>query len=176
MNAKKFLFVLVPALLIFSGCGQAPAGTPGSAPGAAGSGEESMKSTPIEVLKSGKSLECTYTGESTEQGVKVTGNYYVDGSQGKFRMDGQANVSGQQISTTMIGDKDYIYTWSDVGGKTGFKMAVPKTTEADKGSADQADATGVEAKMDFKCHSWSPDAAKFALPTDVKFLDFGGMK
>jgi len=177
MNAKKLSLVLMlPALLILgAGCGPAAPAAPGSTPAAAVNQEENLNSTPIEMLSSGKSLECTFTSEPIQKGVQMIGTYFVDGRQGKFRMDAQANVGGTNLKTYLVGDKESIYSWSDASGKTGFKMAVDTTAKADKTAGTQ-DTSGVDAKMDFKCKGWTPDDAKFALPADVKFMDLDATK
>jgi len=176
MNAKKFSFVLLlPALFILSGCGPAPTGAPGTTPGATVNQEESLNSTPLEIMRSGKSLTCTWTSKDVTQGVETTGQYYVDGQKGKFRMDGEATVQGTKAKTFMIGDKEFVYSWSDIGGSVGFKMAVPKNTPAGQTGSAQQDQS-IDPQADFKCLPWTVDDSKFVLPTNVNFMDFGAIK
>ncbi len=148
-------------------------------------GDDEMVSGSLqELIKLGKNYTCSFNyshedGSATEgtvyisdSGQKVGGNFYT-----QFSAEQQAQGM-KNADAHIIRDPEYTYFWS-AQEKTGMKM---KTDPADDslfkpGTADKSDQQALDdqAKYDFKCKKWSPDAAKFTPPSDIQFTDLSGM-
>jgi len=119
-----------------------------------------------ELLALGKSQKCTYS-EANNQGMF----YFADG---KMRGDFEATENGQAMTTHMIRADGYQYVW--VGGQGGLKIKEADLkkfeTQANQGNNQTPD---LNERVNYTCQNWSGDSAKFAVPTDVEFNDFGAL-
>ncbi|MFA4942382.1 MAG: hypothetical protein WC564_01975 [Patescibacteria group bacterium] len=179
MKNKNYYFLLIlPLVFIITGCGQKSTdvtNTEGSKKMV--EQEEQINSTPLEMLRGGKSLHCTFSYKDGDQQVESTGEFYVDGKKGKFRSEGEVNITGpqpQKIKTYSISDGQYAYSWGSNNTSTGFKVSLDKTTETENTAPDQS-VQDLQKPIDFKCRPWTVDSSKFDLPTGIKFTDMDQM-
>ena len=111
------------------------------------------------ILSKGGSQTCTFsTPESS-------GTMYVSG--GKVKADFDVLISGQSTKSHMIVMDSTSYIWTE-GQPLGFKMTFDPETSTDTNTTAQA-GFNPTANYDYKCSSWTPDAAMFTLPIDVSF-------
>jgi hypothetical protein len=190
MKKRVYLFLLLlPAVLIFSGCGKkvdnnkvSPvAGNPAAQTNVAaenGKPENTkMSASAKEMLKSGKSLECTFSFTDAKQGTTQSGKFYVDGPGARFRSETEVAMkdSGKTIKSYMITDGDYGYSWSDMTPATGFKINLNENATTGNTDKSVQNSEDLDQKIDFDCRKWSVDKSKFDLPAGVKFTDFDQM-
>ena len=184
MKKRVYLFlILLPAVLIFSGCGKkvdnnnvSPAAQ-NNAAAEKGKSENTKTSASFkELMAGGKSLECTFSFTDQQPGVAQSGKFYVDGSKARFRSEVEMtkNSTGEKTEAYMITAGDYGYSWSSISPKTGIKFNLnePSSSNAGKGAPNTED---LNQKIDFDCHNWSVDNSKFVLPVGVEFTDFEQM-
>lgn len=175
------LLILLPVVFVLAGCGQkkAPADNQtGNTP--VNSSEEndevSLTASALEMLRGGKSLHCTFSFKDEVEKMEQSGEFYVDGQNGKFRSEIDATVSSpnqMKIKMHSISDGQYAYSWNSTNDKTGFKV---KLEEASNVSETDKQKTGdLEQKIDFKCRNWSVDNSMFELPAGVTFTDMNQM-
>ncbi len=121
-----------------------------------------------DLLENTGSQQCTFTHDL--DGTTSSGTVYIANKQ--MRGDFVSVVNGQNTNSHMIVKDDTIYVWTETM-KQGFKFTVDKATEASV-NANQKNVD-INQKLDYDCGSWTPDASKFALPTDIEFKDFSTM-
>jgi predicted small lipoprotein YifL len=185
MKKKLFSFLLLaPLALALGGCGQKPAVNPAPTAGAPTNGTapvstQKISATALEMMHSGKALDCNYSFQS-QQGALQSGEFFVDGATGRFRSDVMEMVRvpvPMNIMAYSISDGTYVYTWSSMNPKTGYKVnlsqtspaAVPAATSSVQSTAD------LNQKIDYNCRPWTVDASKFTLPAGVQFTDMSQM-
>ena len=141
--------------------------------------EESFsgKSTLKTLLGMGKSLNCTYEFNDSENKLQTKGTTYISGK--KFATDIEMTNPADAKKTLknhMISDGEYIYTWEDQKN-TGMKIKIEapeseaKTVKTDVAGAKE----DMEKEYDMKCSPWGVDQNKFNLPTNIKFTDLSEM-
>lgn len=176
--------ILLPAVLIFSGCGKKvdsnkvlPAAQNNVATENEKSETSKMSASVKELMKGGKSLECTFSFTNVEQGATQSGKFYVDGPKARFRSETEVttNSLGQKMESYMITDGDYAYSWSNIGPKTGIKFNLNESSSINKTDKSGQNTENLDQKIDFDCHKWSVDNSKFELPAGIEFTDFEQM-
>ena len=184
MKKRIYLFLfLLPAVLILGGCGKQVEVNKISTTTQNNAVTETQKSdttkmsaTAKEMMKSGKSLDCTFVFTDEKQGVTQSGKFYVDGPQARFRSEVEitATFDGKKSRAYSISSGNDVYTWNDAKEKTGFKinMNEAKPSNADQNAPRTED---LDQKINFDCRPWTVDNAKFTLPAGVEFTDFGAM-
>jgi len=190
MKKRIYLFLfLLPAVLILSGCGkkvdsnkvppvaQNPAVQNNVTTESGKSETTKMSASVKEMLKGGKSLECTFNFADKQDGSTHSGKFYVDSSRARFRSETETTMkdTGQKIMAYMITDGDYGYSWSNVNPKTGFKINLNETTTTANTDKTVQSAEDLDQKVDFDCRKWSVDNSKFDLPAGVDFTDINEM-
>jgi len=130
--------------------------------------DSSVNASLLSITEGGKARKCTF--QSTVENVTSTGTLYSDGK-GRGLMQIEVSNVG---STNVLSLSDKIYGWTTAGGSTtGFtytKAELQKMAK-DVGANSQANSAGSSANQSFdmKCTSWSVDAAKFTVPTNINF-------
>lgn len=122
------------------------------------------------LLASGSSRKCTF--DDTEQGVASQGTVYV--SNGKFRGDFSATVSGKAMMSHMFADGQTSYVWTD-GMNAGYKMKFDAGDRAKANANAESRSVDPNKNLNFHCDSWSGDSAMFNLPSGVQFSDMSSM-
>lgn len=188
MKKRIYLFLfLLPALLILGGCGKktdsnkvsSEAQNPAAQNNVVGNQEKTKDTKTVksvsEIIANGQSLSCTFSYTDAEQGITESGNFYVNGPQAKFRSEAEivTKDSDKKITTYMIGDGNYAYSWNGAE-KTGFKISMKEGTPVAQDTKAQNNQR-LDQKMNFDCRNWSVDNSKFILPPGVTFTDFSTM-
>jgi hypothetical protein len=157
--------VVVAAAYYFLMSGASPVGEATDEQGAAAQSavSRSGSGTFQDLASMSGSYECTIS--MTTDGATSQGQVYI--SDGEVRGDFSATVSGQSVSSSMLQTGGFVYTWSDMAPQ-GFKMAV--TGDAGATAPTQG---GFDPSMDvsYDCDPWVRDASKFAVPSDITFME-----
>lgn len=127
------------------------------------SGKNSIKS----LLTAGKNTSCTVA-------------YPNDGGSGTIfvadkKMRGDFNMkdaSGKITESHMVFDGDMSYFWT---GTQGTKMMIDANAKATPTSESSVPGADLDNQMDMNCAGWSVDNSKFTVPSNVTFMDMGGM-
>ena len=128
---------------------------------------ELTKSSMALLIASGQSVACTYQKQDADGSQK--GTIYV--AQDKMR--GDIDVTGKDgtFPMHMIREGEWMYTWGGpMGDAQGMKMKVPPPGAAPAGHAQGPD---INEEMTMDCNPWPVDAGKFAMPSNVEFMDLG---
>jgi len=185
MKKRIYLFLfLLPVVLIFSGCGKKvdsnkvpPAVQNNATTESEKSETTKMSATVKEMLKGGKSLECTFSFTDVKEGATQTGKIYVDGPKARFRSETEVttNSTGQKTQAFMITVGDYGYSWNNISPKTGIKFNLNESSSISNSDKSAQNTEDLDQKIDFDCHKWSVDNSKFEMPAGVVFTDFDEM-
>lgn len=167
---QKILICFVFALVL-SGCGKVSP-TNQSASNLTNSTQFSSKLSLKELVAKGESLKCTIN--ETDNAKKQEMVYYVDGKSQKMRADIKMDVgeSGvpKIVNSSMIMDKQTVYTWSSDQPGMGMKFTLDLGTTQNEAQANKS--LDVNSQMNFNCEKWNTNNSLFDLPTDIKFSDF----
>jgi len=167
MNKNLMIGIVIAVIVLIGGFmflnnGIAPAGNNGEPP----TNGETLSASIDDLLAFSGTKTCTFSDEG------VSGTVYV--SNGKMRGDFEATENGQAMTTHMIRADGYQYVW--VGGQGGLKIKEADLkkfeTQANQGNNQTPD---LNERVNYTCQGWSGDSAKFAVPTDVEFNDFGAL-
>ncbi len=124
------------------------------------------KKTPAPAQTSGPtSLKDLIAANIPQKCTFPEGTVYISG--GKFRGDFVPN-------SHMISDSKTSYIWTD-DQKQGFKMTVDADAKTEAQTEAAKEAVDVNAKLDYKCGAWLPDASMFNTPAGIEFTDFSNL-
>lgn len=138
--------------------------------------DSSMKGSMFDLLKSGDNLVCTFN--STSETGDVEGTTYI--SNNKMRGDFVIKDGISNMTSSMISDGEWLYSWSSAMPQ-GMKMKLDQFADQDSTNpdtpvsnenTDQTPLDDLKQDYDYDCDSWSVDASKFVIPTDVTFVDY----
>lgn len=123
-----------------------------------------------DLMKVSSNQKCTFTDIATNN----SGTVYT--SNGRFRGDFSMVVENKTISSHMISDGEYAYTWMD-GEKQGFKMSLASMNEVAGKAPDATTSKTVDInqQVDYKCRNWTVDNSVFNAPTGVTFQDYSNV-
>ncbi len=132
------------------------------------SAETSGKRTLASIMAGGGSHVCTFSSE--DPNAKNSGTVYVSGDEIRGDFTSTVEAAGMTMKSYMLQTGDMVYTWSDMTPQ-GFKTpsAQPSGDTAQPMSDQMSFDAGVE--MSYDCKPWARDAAKFAVPTTVSFVE-----
>lgn len=122
-----------------------------------------------ELISAGKSMECTFSGET--DGYKTSGTVFVAGK--NMRGDFNSEAQGKMMDSHMIQDGETIYTWT-TDPKQGMMMKISKEDVAKykDGPADDSNKSfDMDQSYDYDCKAWGADPSKFEKPADIQFVD-----
>jgi hypothetical protein len=178
-----FLFLL-PAVLILSGCGNkvvsnnvSPTAQNNAVAPKAESGTTKMSASIKDLMKGGKSIDCTFNSTDAKQGITQSGEFYLDGPNARSRSETviTTNSTGQKTESYMIMEGGYGYSWSGADAKTGYKINLNETQPAANAGSNTQNTEDLNQPINFDCRNWSVDNSKFDLPAGVKFTDISQM-
>ncbi len=129
--------------------------------------EGTVISNPSELASKGGQYKCTFS--MTDSNADASGTIFIDGN--KFRGDFKSTVKtvNQTVNTYTISDGSYSYTWTG-NTNTGFKVPVVNKGTGGTAMSGNMDFTAFGANTSWKCVSAKLDAATFALPTTINFI------
>jgi len=123
----------------------------------------------------GEDIECTVSYAQSGAESEIEGTFFV--SQGNVRGDflvPSPDLTGEILSS-MIMDKDYLYTWTEIDGQAyGAKMAVLVM------ASEQTDANlpvSLQTDVNYDCKPWeNVDSSVFIPPGKVLFRDMSELQ
>lgn len=140
------------------------------------SSSSSTKGSLSSLATGKKAQECTmnYSGASGSG----TGTMYSDGN-GRARMHIDLKTEkGNVGQTDQIMKEGKAYSWTTSDGQTfGMIIDVSKTTQQTQ-SQSGSTTTAPQPNQDFdiNCKDWKVDESKFAVPTNVNFMDMNNLQ
>lgn len=127
-----------------------------------------------DLISAGKSMECTFSGET--DGYKTTGTMFVSGD--NIRGDFQSQSGGKMMDSHMIQSGETVYTWT-TDPKQGMKIKVSKEDQVkyadDAGKITNSQSFDMDQSYDYNCKGWSGDQSKFQPPSDIEFQDLSAI-
>lgn len=166
MNNKIIIAIVAAVVVIGAGVWLfAFRGGPAVPPGVKVNNPETLAA----LMAAGAPVKCTIVPSADNS--HMSGTFYVAGKQ--VRGDYSVATGGQTMMGHMIAQTQTTYTWFD-GQPMGFKMA--NTLEpGNTGNVPVAESQGFDPnqKLGYQCEGWVMDASKFAVPTNIKFSEFG---
>lgn len=115
--------------------------------------------------------QCTYT--YSDDNVTSTGKIYLDN--GQMRGDTTATMDGKAYNAHILIRDNMMYSWEN-SQPQGVKMDYTKVQAMAKDfevqSKENPSMPDLNQKHDYDCTGWTPDAATFAVPSDIEFVDF----
>lgn len=135
-----------------------------------GPADAAMTRTSAEkLMRSGKSMKCGV--DMMESGTRQTGTIYL--SRDRMRGDFEIDEPGEgRFHAHMVQDGDWVYSW---GGPMGEAQGVKTRVDRSAGAAGSSDAFDSSQEMDMDCEEWPEDGSKFGVPSNVQFMEMGGM-
>ena len=137
-----------------------------------GSGMASGKRSLNDLVAAGGNYVCTFSSE--DPNAKNSGTVYISGENMRGDFESVISVVKMTVQSHMIHYGGFIYTWSDAAPGMGIKMArVAGGTAAatDEGAMSGQQSFDAGVAMEYDCKEWTPDLAKFDLPSKVKFTE-----
>lgn len=167
----KFLlvFLLVPLMFLVVGCEKKTADNGNI------DQEEIFNSSPSEMIKLGKSLHCTFS-YNLEGEMASAGEFYLDGKNERFRSETMVKdvQSKVEMQSTMIFDKNLMYSWSATPGYPAIKMTVQMENQAGS-DIQETEQLDWDQNAQYKCKKWNVDDSLFTPPANIDFIDFDQM-
>ena len=175
LHMKQRLLICFIFALVLSGCGKANITQPNSKVEKKDEkvAQFSDRLSLRELVAKGGSLKCSVKEADVTRKQEVT--YYVDGKSQKMRADIKMDIgesgTSKTINSSMIMDKQTVYSWSSEQPGTGMKFTLDLGSTGAKKPADNNNSVDVNSKMDFNCEKWAIDDTLFVLPANIKFTD-----
>ncbi len=162
---KKFLFLFALLIILLAGCGQQAAKQQQS---------EKFSGSIGDLLARNKSVKCELTANAGEN--VLSGTTYVAAN--KARSDFQVKVGNNIMTSHMINDGTWMYTWTDEMPAQAIKIKLD-TLNSDQFKSEEAKQqtqnpglSDYQSKLDYNCYNWTEDDSLFVPPTDINFIDY----
>jgi hypothetical protein len=121
-----------------------------------------------DIIALGKDQKCTWS--LNENGQNMSGEMLISGKKFKQTIKTTNDQAGG-ITTNVVSDGLYIYTWNSQMPDTGFKMKFDESAmENPQAAASQP--VNLEKKFDFNCTPATVNATELQAPGNVRFVDF----
>lgn len=166
-NRLLTLLTLLVVSILLTGCVKKGGSTTANESGSAGGGEESIKSSLLDLVKSGRTVKCTFS--MSDSNGTSSGTTYVSGNKSRSTFNAKAS-DGTEVKSNTLVDGDWVYVWSD-GIPQGTKMKISDIQTQDT-TGDNAKVDAMKNAIDYKCLPWIADNSKFIPPSDINFVDF----
>jgi len=158
---KKFLFLFALLTLLLAGCGQQ----------ASQNQPEKFSGSIEDLLARNKSVKCELIGKSGSD--ILSGTTYVSGT--KARSDFQMKVDSQVMTSHMINDGIWMYTWTDEMPGQAIKIKLDSLDSEEFNTEDVPQDTGLDdyqSTLDYNCYNWVKDDSLLTPPANVNFIDY----
>jgi len=162
---KKILFLLLALVLVLGGCGAKPGEVKQAKP-------EKLTGSIDQLMAKNKNLKCDLIAKA--DALISSGTTFISG--GKARIDFKTKMGEVIVTSHMINDGTWLYTWTEEYPNQSFKMkldSLPKETNLNTNAA--AGVEDYNAQFDYNCYSWVKDNAMFTPPANVNFQDYTKM-
>jgi arginyl-tRNA synthetase len=118
-----------------------------------------------DFLTKGGSYKCEVNQSVSTMTAK--GTVYMN--EGNIRLEMSSTLSGQTINTTMIARDGYMYSWTDIAAKKGFKTKM--VTSGSETSTTTKVYTWDGGQIgDYSCEDWKADVTLFDVPKGITFV------
>jgi len=165
---KKLLFLGLVGVLVLNGCGQQ----------AAEDQAQQISGSIEDLIGQNKTFKCELVAQN-EDNIMAGTTYIADQM---ARSDFQVAMSeNQTITSHMINDGTWMYTWSDEYPQQAMKIKLDTMqseqfeAEEVQGQAQNYGLNNYEAQLDYKCYNWTKDSQMFIPPAEINFMDFSQM-
>ena len=123
-----------------------------------------------DLIARGKSLKCTYK-DNSDEGGEVTGIVYITDDKRRIEFKVINKETNEKIQTNSMHIGEWMYSWSN-SSTEGMKMNLKEIYGDEKFEKySQGETDSMKEKIDYKCHAWIVDDAKFTVPVNVDFKD-----
>ncbi len=121
-----------------------------------------------DLITRGGNYKCTFDEQNDVS--HSTGTVFISDKniRGDFDTSVKVLSSDTTISSHMISDGEFIYTWSALM-PSGVKLAVDNNVSST--ASTTAQSFDYNQKLDYNCVAWTVDQSKFTLPTEVEFKE-----
>ncbi len=132
----------------------------------------SVGQTFAQLMGMGQSLKCTYEyndGTNVSSGIM----YMADSGE---RLHGEFNFTQSgagPMTMNMVRVDGYNYMWGS-SMPQGMKTKVTEENRAQLFNNSDANTAAINDTQ-YKCEAWNVDESKFAVPTNIEFMDLGDM-
>lgn len=162
---KKILVLLCLGVLVLVGCGSKVDQTkqPQS---------EKISGSIEDLMSRNRNIRCELVVKSGDD--VMSGTTYISGT--RARSDYKSKMGEQTVTSHMISDGTWLYTWSEEYPDQAIKMNI-KDMEAVSGEAEAQEA-GIEnyqENFDYDCYNWVKNDSVFTPPSNLKFIDYSEM-
>ncbi|HDQ22521.1 MAG TPA: hypothetical protein ENN28_00945 [Candidatus Uhrbacteria bacterium] len=164
---KKFLVLFCLLAVVASGCGQKI-----SEPKA-----EKFSGSIEDLLGRNKNVRCEIVVREGDEILE--GATYIAGD--RARSDFKMKFDGQVMTSHMINDGVWLYTWTEGMFGQAFKMRLDAMdidafqTEPAQEQAQSHGFDNYQADFDYECYKWVKDEKMFVPPANIEFVDFSEM-
>jgi hypothetical protein len=159
---KKLLVLLFFGALVLAGCGSKGDQT----------NAEKISGSIEDLMSKKKNIRCELSVKSGDD--VVSGTTYISGT--KARSDYKSKMGEQTVTSHMISDGTWLYTWTEEYPDQAIKMNI-KDMEAVSGEAEaqKAGLENYQENFDYNCYGWVKNDAVFTPPSNIKFIDYSEM-
>jgi len=178
LNMKKlslFLTVLVSAALL-SACGSSASTSNSQTPTKAETAQTKTVTQSLKnIISAGTAQKCTWSTKDTT-GEVIEGTILTDGK--KFKQTTIMSIGGKSTQSTVINDGEYLYTWTDEGSGTGFKVKMSDTAAVKNpaGVGQPTQTVDMDKQTNYNCSPATVSDADFSIPSDIKFVDMANLQ
>lgn len=130
-----------------------------------------------QLFGKGENIRCEFN--STIEGQSSSGVFYTDGE--RFRVDAVHTTSEGTITSNIINDGEYAYTWGDTpNGTIGIKtphtnMDTSVDSYGEFSAQDEGSYVDIDEQVTYDCDRWNVDASVFVPPSTIEFMDMETM-
>lgn len=121
-------------------------------------------------LSGAQDQQCSYDQTTSNGRQKWT--MYIGAKENKMRLDIEyADGNAGPAHVIALGNTEYM--WPDNGSGIGVKTSALGPSKGTEVASYWLSTSilAADAKLGYQCHSWSYDASKFVLPTNIQFID-----
>ena len=159
---KKIFLLAAAAMLLLAGCGaQKPQG-------------EKLSGSIEDLMAKNKNMRCELMAKDGEN--VMSGTTYISGT--KARSDYQMKMGEQTVTSHMISDGTWMYSWTEEYPNQAVKMKIEDLESDELAEQEDVQSAGIEnyeQKFDYDCYNWAIDNSVFTPPSNVNFVDYTEM-
>jgi hypothetical protein len=142
---------------------------------------KSISGSFAEIIGSGDSVQCKFSGTDPETNEPMDGVVYIAGED--YKMEADTVIEGTEARINVIQNGSVMYMWSDdPDAMPAIKIDVSMFPKDESAPAESPIdwLKDPESGVDYSCRDWSQKSDSFTPPEDIEFLDmfgamFGGM-
>ena len=128
-----------------------------------------------ELMMRGADLVCAFSSTDAD-GTTNAGTVYI--SNERFRVDATTLANGQEFESSMIYDRETVYSWTDgPDGQFAFMFEIPpeemmnEVSSPSEDFAPQGNVVSVQEEATYECEPWAAREERFVPPEDIEFMN-----